>query len=327
MDIGSLDLRQLRQIAEICRAGGVTRAAHMLGISQPTLSKSIRRIEDQLGVPLFDVRGRSLVPNVLAHHIASRSAAILENVEKVGREVRAIASGHGAPLRIGVGAASRHLCDRIVLADLLKMSPHLRIEMHQDVVPNLMQRVRSSELDVVITSHRRDAAPRGLVSLAVLQDDVYFVARANHPLRGCRDADVPRFLEYPIASPGLYFDFQRALPTTLNDAQTRNATAYVCQDYSSIFDMVLASDSITYAPWFIIDRLCTPDNVVVLNAKMRLSYYSYIFVNEIAASSPFIRGSVEVIRRSIATAYEDGMRSAKTRRLEFGITDGYSASN
>src|SRR5258706_13469199 len=53
-----LDLRRLRIFVEVVGQGGFSKAAKVVFASQPTVSKAIRQLEDELGVPLLDRRGR-----------------------------------------------------------------------------------------------------------------------------------------------------------------------------------------------------------------------------------------------------------------------------
>ena len=55
-----MELDQLRYFVAVARAGTFTRAAEQEGVTQPSLSQQIRKLEDSLGVPLFERRGRSV---------------------------------------------------------------------------------------------------------------------------------------------------------------------------------------------------------------------------------------------------------------------------
>jgi DNA-binding transcriptional LysR family regulator len=77
-----MDLLQLRYFRVVARVEHMTKAAQELYIAQPSLSKTIRRLEKEIGVPLFDRQGRSLRLNQFGK-------AFLEHIERIFRELEA----------------------------------------------------------------------------------------------------------------------------------------------------------------------------------------------------------------------------------------------
>src|SRR6185312_13317620 len=75
-----MELRHLEQIVAICRAGSFSGAAKQLGIAQPTLSKSIGRLEAKLGILLFERSNVNARPTIYGQFVADHAAALLQNV-------------------------------------------------------------------------------------------------------------------------------------------------------------------------------------------------------------------------------------------------------
>lgn len=76
-----MSLQQLQYFVAVAEEQHVTRAASRLRISQPPLSRQIQALEDELGQPLFERRGRGIVLTEFGRYFAGRAAAILEQVE------------------------------------------------------------------------------------------------------------------------------------------------------------------------------------------------------------------------------------------------------
>ncbi|MEU5694856.1 LysR family transcriptional regulator [Actinosynnema sp. NPDC020468] len=96
----NLEVRHLRFVDAIDRAGSLTRAAAELGLSQPALSAQLRRIEQVVGGPLF-VRGRhGATPTPLGGQFLVHARAVLAGLDAVRRQVEAFHDR--SPLRIGV---------------------------------------------------------------------------------------------------------------------------------------------------------------------------------------------------------------------------------
>ncbi|MFT7060162.1 MAG: DNA-binding transcriptional LysR family regulator [Pseudorhodobacter sp.] len=80
-------------------------AAHVVNLSQPALSKSIKALEDEYGVKLFDRHPRGLLPTVYGIALEHHARRILLDIEQSKRDLAAISSGAVGRVRIGVGQA------------------------------------------------------------------------------------------------------------------------------------------------------------------------------------------------------------------------------
>ena len=81
-----LKLRQLRAIAAIGAHGNLIKASQTLGISQPALTKTLREIEDMMGVRLFERHARGLDPNAQGSALVEAAGRILSIVRETEEE-------------------------------------------------------------------------------------------------------------------------------------------------------------------------------------------------------------------------------------------------
>jgi LysR family transcriptional regulator, hydrogen peroxide-inducible genes activator len=77
-----MEIHQLRCFSAIVRAGSFTRAAEQIGITQPSLSQQIRKLEEQVGSPLFERLGRSIRLTAYGEALRQPAADILQQVRK-----------------------------------------------------------------------------------------------------------------------------------------------------------------------------------------------------------------------------------------------------
>jgi len=78
-----MSLQQLQYFVAVAEEQHVTRAAERLRISQPPLSRHIQALEDELGQPLFERRGRGIVLTEFGRYFATKANAILDHVASV----------------------------------------------------------------------------------------------------------------------------------------------------------------------------------------------------------------------------------------------------
>jgi len=127
------------------------RASAVLRLAQPTLSAQIRTLEDRLGEPLFERRGRGLVPTE-AGRLAYRYA---EEIFGLGSELldvlRGRSAGRPGRLRVGVADAVPKLVAHRLLAPALVPAGSYRVVCHEDHAERLLARLALHELDVVLS--------------------------------------------------------------------------------------------------------------------------------------------------------------------------------
>jgi LysR family transcriptional activator of glutamate synthase operon len=139
-----MELLQLAHFRAVAQLEHMTRAAVKLNVTQPALSRSISRLERELGVPLFDRKGRGL-------HLTHYGAAFLGHVDRVFQELDAAA----AELRdmsgleqgsVSLAAGALHWLPE-VLEPFLAIHPEVRFRLTRRSLPELIRLVEDGEVD------------------------------------------------------------------------------------------------------------------------------------------------------------------------------------
>ena len=88
-----MELRHLRYFIAVAERENVTRAAARLHVSQPPLSRQIRDLEDELGIPLFEHGAKAVRLTEAGHVFLSEARAVVERANKAVQMVKAVAGG------------------------------------------------------------------------------------------------------------------------------------------------------------------------------------------------------------------------------------------
>ena len=175
------------RFAAVARAQHVTRAAAELGLPQPTLSRSIARLERDLGVPLFAREGRTL-------RLTRHGRRLLESVERALAEVEsgvAAVDADADEVRGTVVLAFLYTLGRATVPRLLRAfrdaHPGIRLALAQDGAGRMLERLRTGEVDLVLTSPLPDVPgvavrPLGREPLALVVPRGHRLAR-RHRMR------------------------------------------------------------------------------------------------------------------------------------------------
>ncbi|MER7516152.1 LysR family transcriptional regulator [Streptomyces sp. NPDC126499] len=179
-----LEVRHLRALCAIADTGSLHKAARQLGVSQPSLTTQLRRIENALGAELFS-RGRTgCHPTPLGRAVLSRARPLVDGMTALISETRAAAARTGGPaLRVG-STASRALPGW--LRRLRQGLPGTDIALRVDVSAHVLLRtVAAGQLDLAFVHEVEGCplrVPDGLRGRVLVEREPQFVSMArDHP--------------------------------------------------------------------------------------------------------------------------------------------------
>ena len=148
-----VNLELYRVFYTVAKCGSLTRAAEELYISQPAVSQSIKQLENQLGVPLFDRRHRGMELSAQGGKIifaeVERALELLQQAENRLAETQSSAVG-----TIRVGASDTifeyFLADKIV--EFHEKFPAVKIELMADFTPDTIEKLKANRCDVAFVN-------------------------------------------------------------------------------------------------------------------------------------------------------------------------------
>lgn len=184
MPISAVRLRHLRTFVAVARQGHVGRAAADLAVTQPAVSKSIRELEQILGVELFDRTRRGAVLSRFGEMFLRHAEASLSALRRGLEEVEDASLPSALPVRVGAlpTVSARLLPDAIRRYQAHGFGAVPRIV----TGPNdyLTEQLRRGDLDIVIGRMQEPDAMTGLVFEHLYSEPLAFAVRAGHPLAG-----------------------------------------------------------------------------------------------------------------------------------------------
>lgn len=180
-----MELTPLRYVVAIAEHGHMTRAAQALGVSQPTLSASVRRLEDEVGAALFHrtAKGVELTDagRVFVEHASAAIAQVEGGVEAVG-EMVGLNRGR---IRIGGGATAVGYLLPGVIRAFRDRHPAIRLYLREAASRDVARAVRNAELDMGLVTLPLAAGDEGeLVVIARRRDELKLAVPGDHRLAG-----------------------------------------------------------------------------------------------------------------------------------------------
>ncbi|OWR32560.1 LysR family transcriptional regulator [Saccharibacillus sp. O23] len=174
-----MELLQLQYFIEVARLEHMTEAARSLHVTQSSLSKTIQRLEEDLGAPLFDRTNRKLRLNDFGRLFLARAERALFELEQGRRELRDLADRESGTLKLAVTAAS---VLPPILSEFRKRMPEVRFHAERLTKMETTERLLRGEIDYALSSP--SAQVEGIVCRIVHIDPIVAAVPASHPLAG-----------------------------------------------------------------------------------------------------------------------------------------------
>lgn len=261
-----LESRRMRHFLAVYELGSIGRACEKLLLTQPALSKSIRQLEDELGVRLFDRTPMGVVPTIFGNALALHAKSIeaqIRNAEAQISSLKGKAHGH---VTVGIGPSVARNIMPAATTTLRSLQPGIALTVIEGLVDDLLPRLRRGELDLMIGSWPRIADPMFTTEI-VLVDRLEVVARTDHPLAG---RPVPRneLLNYPWALPPASQKWRQALDDLFLQRGLEPPKPQVVSNSSSFLEaLIRSSDSLSFLPRQLLD-LETDNGLTTLDVEM-----------------------------------------------------------
>ncbi|GLV14827.1 LysR family transcriptional regulator [Alicyclobacillus hesperidum] len=198
-----MELLQLEYFQTVARLQHMTKAAEELQIAQPSLSKTISRLEEDLGVPLFDRTGRQIRLNAYGEAFLARVQRAFVELNEGKREIRDLARLNEDIVTLAVSTP------RILpglLGAFLASHPDVRFRQFFESAPEMKRQIENGEVDFCISS----AAIEGIDIewRPLLTEEIFLIVPSNHPLAVRESIRLAEVKDEPFISMNAGYEFR-----------------------------------------------------------------------------------------------------------------------
>jgi DNA-binding transcriptional LysR family regulator len=148
--IDMAELRRLRSFLAVAEERNFTRAAQRLLVAQPALSRQIRQLEKEIGVPLFERTTHSVELTEAGRFLHERAEALCADEDRMWRDFQAFATGDHSTLTFGYSAATGYGTAPELLAAFAADHPGITVETRLLSTPELLAQVADGSLDAAL---------------------------------------------------------------------------------------------------------------------------------------------------------------------------------
>ncbi len=176
-----MELRVLRYFLTVAREGSMTGAANFLHVTQPTLSRQLKDLEDELGTKLFVRHSHSVSLTPDGMRLRKRAEEIVDMIEKMEAEFAVKDESIGGDIHIGGGETRVMSYLAEIIYEIREMHPDVRVHLHSGNSEDATERLDKGLLDFGILIQPADLSKYDYVNLP--EKDVWGVLmRKDNPL-------------------------------------------------------------------------------------------------------------------------------------------------
>ena len=180
----SFDLRQLAAFNAVVSAGSLGRAAEQLHVTQPALSRTIRKLEEEAGAPLFERHSKGMQLTDIGRALLPHSTLLERESEHAVEEIKAMLGLAKGTIRVGAVGSIASMVLPLAISSTCRKWPNLKVHVMEGVWDRLADALISHEIDLALGVASEDISEEIMaVKSCRWEDTSFIVAGKHHPLR------------------------------------------------------------------------------------------------------------------------------------------------
>ena len=174
-----MNLRDLKYIIAVADTTHFGRAAQRCFVSQPTLSGQIKKLEQELGVAIFERTNRAVKVTPIGEEILLHARQMMEQAEAIVQLAQAHRDPMAGPLRVGAIPTLSPYLMPLILMPLRQKHPQMKLVLSEETTDTLVNRLHNHEIDVALLATA--AGADDFESIALFDEPFWIAHSSNHP--------------------------------------------------------------------------------------------------------------------------------------------------
>jgi LysR family pca operon transcriptional activator len=243
-----LKLHHLRAVEAIVAQRSLLKAAAVIGVTQPALTKTLHDLEDVLGQRLFDRLPRGVRPTEAGLLLAQTARRILAELRRLDEALDRLTGPEGGTVALGtlpVAAAG------VLPGALTRMKaayPGIGVRLEQGRTEELLPMLAAGEIDLIVGRLYEPAIPDGFTREPLWEEPISILARAGHPVLEGSPPTLEELRRYELILPTVSQRVGQEIETLLDLLALAPAVSLRASSYGFIREMLHATDLVAVMP-------------------------------------------------------------------------------
>ncbi len=261
----SRNISKLSHFVTVAKAQSLSAGARELGISQPALTLSIRKLESVLGFELFD-REMGFELTGLGRELLERCEPILNQVENLERQVSLLKDGQIGEVRVGCGPVFADGMMGPAVGRFLDQRPSINLKVQVKPFAELPVLLKRRQIDLFVADYTVIEDDPDFEIEPLPSNEVVFFCRPGHPLAG-RKATPEEFCSYPLLGPARPPWVEKWIRDNLGESLRGRDLQLECSHYALLKSVVMSSDSLCAASRMVIEQELRADRLALVELE------------------------------------------------------------
>ena len=228
-----MTLLQMQYFIEVCKTGSTLKASQSLNVSQSTISSSIKALEDELNVLLFQRTSKGMVPNAAGTFFLKRCQEILEKTRLLATDMEGF-SKIKRPIRLGIPVQLNFMYWSDLYFELKQNFPDIEFQVINRTVPRLMEMLKNKQLDGLLMLRSNQEIHDNYMVLRI-ENRRYVSMSTSHPLSKEPVLSYRQLVSYPVL---LYTDADLLLQLLQESYRQYGAELKCAQQFDQLSTLI-----------------------------------------------------------------------------------------
>lgn len=317
-----MELRHLRHFLVLAKLKHFHRAASQLNLAQPSLSRSIQKMEERLGVKLLERNSKSVSLTPFGELVVRHGQKIIDDVDLLNKDIRSLNGLDSGDIIIGASPIPSNALLGPAVGNFIRLYPHINIDLIVESPSMLYDRLVNGALSMFVAETRAtDFDKRDELSVIPLPEfEVQFFVRANHPLTEMAGITLQSLRQYPLAMPrSMPPSIQRQFGDLFDKDRHDFAGLVKFDQFQPIKTSMLSCDMVAITPELAVRQQLDDGSLVSLlvddMAKLTANF-SVVYLKGISLT-PVAAGFVEFL---VDSAHQREAQSSQSDRANLALT-------
>lgn len=248
-----MDIRQLSYFIEVAKYKSFTKAALTLHLSQPSLSKMVKNLEDELDVVLFDRSARQIVLTDAGEVVYEQAQKIINSLDDLSASLYDVMNLKKGKIKIGLPPVISTLFFPTIIAEFQRTYPDVSIMLAEDGAKKVEEKVIEGSVDLGFVMLPVDETKFDVVPF--VHQEIKLLVHESHPLANRDTVDLIEFKEDPFLLLSKAFTLNSRTIEFCRNQGFEPKIAYESSQWDFIVGMVEKNLGVTLMPELICHRV------------------------------------------------------------------------